>query len=292
MTDTGSQLPPVVDRLRPYAALARLHAPIGFLLLMWPCWWAVALAAPPFLHGAKLLIFFFIGAAVMRAAGCVYNDIADRDFDRRVARTRTRPIASGAIAVPHAVLFMIGLSLVGLVILLQLNRAAVILGVASLALVAVYPFMKRVTWWPQAWLGLTFNWGALVGWAAVTGGLAVPALILYGAGIAWTLGYDTIYAHQDKVDDALIGVKSSARRLGIHSRPYVYAFYALTVFGLAAAAIAAGKNWLTYPLLLVAAGHGLWMVKTVDFDDPDSCLARFKANNLFALLVFGAYLAG
>ena len=211
-------------RARPYCRLARLDRPIGTMLLLWPCFWGISLAAGSrSWPDLRLLALFAVGALVMRAAGCVINDIADRDFDARVARTAGRPLASGALTPLNAWLFLSALLAGGLVILLQLNRTAIILGLAALPLVGVYPFMKRITWWPQAWLGLTFNWGALMGWAAAGGGADWwPALALYGAGIVWTLGYDTIYAHQDKEDDALIGVKSSARRLGDATRPCVF----------------------------------------------------------------------
>jgi 4-hydroxybenzoate polyprenyltransferase len=278
------------DHVRAYARLARLHAPIGFLLLMWPCWWATALAWPGPVEGARLVVLFFVGALVMRAAGCVWNDLVDRDIDARVARTRTRPIASGRISVPRAVAFMAALALIGLAVLLQLNRTAIVVGLASLVLIFPYPFMKRITWWPQAWLGITFNWGALVGWAAATGTLAAPALALYAAGFAWTLGYDTIYAHQDKDDDALVGVKSSALWLGARTRPALWLFYALTIAGLAAAAALAGAAWPAYLGLALAALQVAWQVATLEADDPQSCLARFRSNNWFAALVFVGFL--
>jgi len=280
------------DTVAAYGRLARLEAPIGFLLLLWPCWWAVALAWPGPAAGARLMILFLIGAVAMRAAGCVWNDIVDRDLDSRVARTARRPIASGRIPVRHAVPFMAALALIGLAVLLQLDRAAVWTGLASLVLVFPYPFMKRLTWWPQAWLGLTFNWGALVGWAAATGGLAAPGLALYAAGIAWTLGYDTIYAHQDKEDDALIGVKSSALRLGARTRPALFLFYGLCVAGLAWAAALADKGWPAYLGLAAAAALLAWQAASVDLDDPASCLARFRANNWFGCILFAGFVLG
>ena len=194
----------IPDRLRPFAVLARWDRPIGTWLLLWPCWWAVALA--PGWPDLKLLALFAIGAVAMRGAGCVINDLADRDLDARVERTRHRPLASGRLTTGEALAFLALQLLVGLLVLLSFNRFTILLGLASLPLVIVYPLMKRVTWWPQAFLGVTFNWGALVGWSAVTGDLAAPALTLYVAGFLWTLGYDTIYAHQDKADDAVIGV--------------------------------------------------------------------------------------
>lgn len=206
--------------LRPYLRLARADRPIGVWLLMLPCWWSTALAAPPGgLPDWRLLLLFFVGSAVMRGAGCTLNDIADRDIDAQVARTRGRPLPSGAIGVKAAFAFLGLQALAGLLVLLSLNEFTVWLGIASLLPVAIYPFMKRITYWPQAVLGIAFNWGALVGWTAVRGDLGWPAVLLYVAGILWTLGYDTIYAHQDKEDDAVVGVKSTALRLGDRTRP-------------------------------------------------------------------------
>ncbi|MBL29039.1 MAG: 4-hydroxybenzoate octaprenyltransferase [Rhodospirillaceae bacterium] len=277
-------------RLRPYFQLARVEKPIGFLLLMWPCWWGVALAEPGFGESFRLLFLFAVGSFVMRAAGCAYNDIVDRDIDAQVARTRTRPLASGALTVRQAVLFMVGASLIGLLVLLQLGRPAIVVGLSSLILVAIYPFMKRVTYWPQAFLGLAFNWGPLVAWAASTGRIEMPALILYAAGIAWTLGYDTIYAHQDKEDDVLVGVKSSALKLGNKTRPWLIVFYLLAASGLCAAALAAGHAPMALLLLLPAFVYAGRLIWRVDLDDPASCLRAFKANNGFAFLVFAAFL--
>ena len=210
---------------RPYLRLARIDRPIGIWLLMFPCWWSTALATPGW-PDPWLLLLFAMGAAIMRGAGCTLNDLADRDFDARVARTAGRPIPSGVVSVRRAVVFMIALCLSGLLVLLQFNAFAVALGASSLLLVVVYPFAKRVTYWPQVVLGLTFNWGALLGWAAVRGDLGWPAVVLYAAGLLWTLGYDTIYAHQDKEDDILIGVKSTALKLGPATKPWLWAFYA------------------------------------------------------------------
>ena len=278
--------------LAAYARLARLQAPVGFLLLMWPGWWAVALAAAPPWETLRLLLLFAFGAAVMRAAGCVWNDIIDRDLDARVARTRDRPIASGRIAVRHALGFMAALGLAGLAVLVQMGPTAILVGVASLALIIPYPFMKRITWWPQAWLGITFNWGALVGWAAATGALGWPALALYAGGIAWTLGYDTIYAHQDKDDDALIGVKSSALRLGRHTKPALWLFYGATCAGLSGAAALAGAAWPAYLGIALGGAQLAWQVATLDCDDTPGCWLRFRSNSLFATLVFLGFLAG
>ncbi|MDP6588351.1 MAG: 4-hydroxybenzoate octaprenyltransferase [Alphaproteobacteria bacterium] len=272
-------------RLRPFAVLARLDKPIGTWLLLWPGLWSVALAAPA-LPDMRLLALFAAGALVMRSAGCVYNDIVDRDFDARVARTRSRPIASGAIGVKTAILFLAVLLALGLVILLHLNTFAVIIGAASLALVFTYPFMKRITYWPQAFLGLTFNWGALLGWAAVEGGLAWPAGLLYAGGIAWTLGYDTIYAHQDKEDDALIGVKSTALALGEKTKPWIHAFYLLAVAGFAAAGALADIAWPFYAGLGAASLLFMWQAATLKIDDARDCLAKFKLNFWVGAVLF------
>jgi 4-hydroxybenzoate polyprenyltransferase len=275
--------------LRPYCRLARLDRPIGTWLLLWPCCWGIALAGG---LEIRLIALFAAGALIMRAAGCTINDITDRDFDAQVARTANRPLASGALSPLNAWLFLAALLALGLIILLQLNRMAIFLGLAALPLVGLYPFMKRITWWPQAWLGLTFNWGALMGWAAVSGTLAWPAIALYGAGIVWTLGYDTIYAHQDKEDDALIGVKSSARRLGAASRPWLFAFYGASLAMLALAGALAGLAWPYYGGLAVAGAQLAWQAATVDIDNAADCLAKFKSNSLFGALIFTAIVAG
>ncbi len=278
---------------RPYLRLARIDRPIGTWLLLFPCWWSVSLAAaagyrPPDL---RLIGLFALGALVMRGAGCTYNDIVDRDIDAKVARTAERPIPSGQVSLPQAIAYLVALLALGLAILLRFNEAAVWLGLASIALVLVYPFMKRVTYWPQAWLGLAFNWGALLGWAAATGGLAAPALWLYGAGIAWTLGYDTIYAHQDKEDDALVGVKSSALKLGARTRPWLIVFYGLAVAGFAAAGGTAGLGWPFYLGVAGVAVQFAWQVASLDIDDPAGCLLRFKSNRYAGWLLLTGILA-
>ena len=272
-------------RLRPFAVLVRLDKPIGTWLLLWPGLWSVALAAPA-LPDVRLLTLFAAGALVMRSAGCVYNDIVDRDFDAKVARTASRPISSGAISVKAAIAFLILLLALGLVILLHLNNFAIILGAASLALVFTYPFMKRITYWPQAFLGLTFNWGALLGWAAVEGGLAWPAGLLYAGGIAWTLGYDTIYAHQDKEDDALIGVKSTALALGDKTKPWLWVFYLFAVAGFAAAGALADIAWPFYAGLGAAALLFVWQAVTLKINAPGDCLAKFKLNFWVGAVLF------
>ncbi len=278
---------------RPYFRLARLDRPIGAWLLLFPCWWSLALAARPGnWPDPWLMILFGIGALVMRGAGCTINDIVDRDIDAKVARTATRPLVSGQLSPTRAYGFL-GLQLaVGLVILLQLSATAIWLGVASLILVAIYPFMKRITWWPQAFLGLTFNWGALMGWAAVRDEVAWPAILLYAAGFFWTLSYDTIYAHQDKEDDTLIGVKSTALRLGKGTRSWLLGFDAAMLALLVAVGAGTGLAWVYYLAVLAVAAHLKWQEANVNLDDPKDCLAKFRSNRtigwiLLAGLVFG-----
>jgi len=278
--------------LKPWLKLARVDRPIGVWLLMWPCWWSTALAADGAWPDPRLLLLFLIGAFVMRAAGCVINDIMDREVDAQVARTRSRPLASGAISLTGALVFLALLLLAGLAVLLQLDRAAIIVGAASLGLVALYPFMKRITYWPQLFLGLAFNWGALVGWAAVRGGLDLPALVLYAGAIGWTIGYDTIYAHQDKTDDLAVGVKSTALYFGERTKLWVSGFYALFLVGLAAAGALADLAWPFYVLVAAAAGHFTWQIRTADLDDPRSCLKRFVSNKELGLIVFAAIVLG
>ncbi len=276
----------------PYLRLARLDRPIGTWLLLFPCWWSLALARPGLRDLCWLGVLFAFGAIVMRGAGCTINDIIDRDLDAQVERTRNRPLPSGEIGVPQALAFMTVLLLIGLLVLLQLKPFAIGLGVASLALVFFYPLMKRITWWPQAFLGLTFNWGALLGWAAVTGGLAAPALWLYAAGITWTLGYDTIYAHQDKEDDARIGVKSTALRLGDRSRPWIAGFYTVAILGLGMAQFTAGLNPLFLVGLAAAALQLAWQLRHWAPDAPADCLLRFRSNRWFGWLVLAGIVLG
>ncbi len=277
--------------MRPYLRLARIDRPIGTWLLVLPCWWSVALAMPSW-PDARMLALFAIGALVMRGAGCTVNDIVDRDFDGRVARTATRPIPSGAVSVAQAFAFL-GLQLLaGLVVLLQFNGFAIALGAGALPLIAVYPFMKRITHWPQLVLGLVFNWGALLGWAAVRGDLAAPALALYGAGVFWTLGYDTIYAHQDKEDDSLIGLKSTALKLGDATRPWLFAFYGATLALMALAGYLAALAWPFFAVLGVGAAHLIWQAAAVDTANPQDCLAKFKANRNFGLIILAGVVAG
>jgi 4-hydroxybenzoate polyprenyltransferase len=282
---------------RPFLRLSRLDRPIGAWLLLLPCWWslgiaAVRAAAPVDLRDAVL---FFIGAFAMRGAGCTWNDIVDRDLDARVERTRSRPIPSGQVSVRRAAMFLVLQALIGLAVLLQFNWYTVAVGLASLAVVAIYPFMKRITYWPQIVLGLAFSWGALMGWPAVFARLEAPALLLYAGSISWVIGYDTIYAHQDREDDALIGIKSTALLFGARTRPLLAMFYAVAVALIATAGWSAGAG-VVFALGLVAfAGHLAWQVGRLDIDDPGLCLVLFKSNRdagliLFAALIFDAAL--
>jgi 4-hydroxybenzoate polyprenyltransferase len=283
-------------RLKPWLRLARLDRPIGTWLLFWPCVFGLLLGAAAderrFLewHDLYYVLLFGIGALVMRGAGCTFNDIVDRDIDAAVARTRGRPIPSGAVTTKGAALFLVAQCLVGLAILLQFNWFAVALGAASLLLVAAYPFMKRITWWPQAWLGLTFNWGALLGFAAQTGRLDVGDAMLYAGLIFWTLGYDTIYAHQDKADDELIGVKSTARLFGADSRKWILRFYAIAFALILAAGFTEHTGWAFAFVMLAAGAHLLWQVKRLDINNADNCLAIFRANRETGALIALAFL--
>jgi len=285
---------PVV--LRPYLRLARLDRPIGTWLLLLPCWWSIALAnegnAMAGTSVIALFALFAVGSVVMRGAGCTLNDIVDRDFDGRVARTATRPIPSGDVSVRQAALFLCLQLAAGLMVLSQLNAVTFWMAVASLGLVAIYPFAKRYTYWPQLVLGFTFNWGALLGWTAVRGQLDAPAVALYAAGILWTLGYDTIYAHQDKEDDALIGVKSTALRLGDATRPWLFGFYAGATVLIAMAGYLAELSLAFYAGLLLCALHLAWQAWRVDIHAPADCLATFKSNRDFGLLLTAAIIVG
>ena len=276
---------------QPYARLARLDRPIGTWLLLFPAWWGIALAAQRWPDPA-LLALFALGAIVMRGAGCTLNDIADRDYDAQVARTRLRPLPSGAVTVRGAVIFMLLQLAVGAAVLLSLNRAAILLGLAVLGLIGTYPFMKRITYWPQVFLGLNFNWGALIGWAAVTGAIASPPLLLYLGGVFWTIGYDTIYAHQDKEDDIRIGVKSSAIALGSRTRPWLFAFYGAALLLWAASGHAAGLGVLFWAGLALAALQLAWQAARVDIDEPGDCLAKFRSNRVVGWLMLAAIVAG
>ena len=279
---------------RPYARLARFDRPIGGWLLLFPCWWALALAERA--NGAAypslwFVALFAVGAFVMRGAGCTYNDIVDRDIDAGVARTRDRPIPSGQVTTKAAAAFMVGLCLIGLAVLLQFNWYTVVLGASSLLLVAIYPFMKRVTNWPQIVLGLTFKWGALVGWTAVRGVLEWPAILLYVGCVAWTIGYDTLYAHQDKEDDLSLGLGSTALRFGEQTKAWVSGFYGFALVMWAVAAYLAGIGPVGMVALAAAGVHLAWQVVTLDIADPQNCLVRFRSNRDLGWLVFAGFVA-
>jgi 4-hydroxybenzoate polyprenyltransferase len=279
-------LPP---RLRPFASLMRLDRPIGSWLLYWPCAWSVALAGV----GARwdLFLWLGLGAFAMRSAGCVYNDIVDRDLDVRVERTRLRPLASGRVTLESAWLLVAALCLLGLVTLLRLNVTAAIVSLVSIAPVAAYPFMKRITWWPQAWLGIVFSWGALVGWPAVTGSLALTTFLLWFGSIAWVVGYDTLYAIQDIEDDALVGVKSSARRLGDKAPLGVGAFYAIALLLWGTAIWTVRSDWVALLALLPAALHLANQALRAEARDGELALKLFRSNRVCGLLVFLGMLA-
>ncbi|ANU08348.1 4-hydroxybenzoate octaprenyltransferase [Paraurantiacibacter namhicola] len=270
-------------RLRDYALLARFDRPIGWWLLFWPCAWGMWLAG----RGVQwqLLGWFLLGAIAMRSAGCVYNDIVDRKLDASVARTASRPLASGRVSVKAAWVWLVSLCIVGLVVLLQLRWQAQLVALGSLALVAAYPFMKRITWWPQAWLGLVFTWGALVGWVAIRGDHLDVMAALYAGAFFWCMGYDTIYAVQDIEDDALVGIKSSARRLGQNVRGGVAGFYAAAIACWALSFWLLREDWLALLALLPAALHLLWQTSTLDGTDGANALHRFRSNRWTGALV-------
>src|SRR6202035_2847595 len=266
---------------RPYLRLARLDRPIGSWLLLMPCWWSVALAAgrAQDLRSLPLdIALFFIGAFAMRGAGCTWNDITDRDLDARVERTRSRPIPAGQVSVTQALVFLFAQALIGLAVLLQFNRFAVWTGIASLLIVAIYPFMKRITWWPQIVLGLAFSWGALMGFAVTLGRIDATALLLYLGSIAWVIGYGTIYAHQDADDDALIGIKSTALLFGARTQSALIAFYGLAVVLIGVALMLAGARWLAWIGLAAFAAHLAWQIRRLQISDPALCLRVFKSN--------------
>jgi 4-hydroxybenzoate polyprenyltransferase len=278
---------------RPYLRLARLDRPIGSWLLLMPCWWSAALAAAISHNIGRLplvVALFFVGAFAMRGAGCTWNDITDRDLDAKVERTRSRPIPAGQVSVPQALAFLVAQALIGLVVLLQFNRFAVATGIASLAIVAVYPFMKRITWWPQVVLGLAFSWGAPMGFAVMLGRIDATALLLYGGSIAWVIGYDTIYAHQDAEDDALIGVKSTARLFGARTHQALMVFYALAVVLIGVAMGLAGAGLAAWIGLAAFAAHLVWQIARLKIGDPALCLRIFKSNRDAGLLLFAGLL--
>jgi 4-hydroxybenzoate polyprenyltransferase len=288
----------LVDRfapaaIAPYLRLGRVDRPIGFFLLALPCFWSVALAGrslgEPY-PDPWLLFLFAVGAIVMRAAGCTYNDLIDRDIDAKVARTRSRPLPSGQVTPRAATIFMLALCLIGLVVLLSFNGTTIWLGLGVIPIVALYPFVKRVSHWPQAVLGLAFNWGALLGWTAVLGRLDWPAVVLYAGAILWTIGYDTIYAHQDREDDDLIGLKSTALRFGRATKPWLGLLYGSAWLAIAAAGIMAHAGTAFLLGMAAAAAQLAWQVATLDIDDPANCLKRFRSNRDFGVIVFGAIL--
>ena len=280
-----------------YLQLMRADRPIGTWLLLWPCLWSILLASHYYgdvdlVPNLELLILFSVGAFVMRGAGCVVNDLWDMEADAKVERTKSRPLPSGRVSVLGALIFLAILGLIGLFILLQLNHFTQIVGAASLVLVVIYPLMKRITYWPQLILGFTFNWGALLGWAAVSETIELPALLLYAGGIFWTLGYDTIYAHQDKEDDEAIGVKSTALRFGNQSRIWIGGFYTLTAILFLCAGWKADLGPIFYLAMIIAISHLAYQVKTLNIDDREACLKLFKSNHHFGVLVFLSILAG
>ena len=277
---------------RPYLRLARLDRPIGSWLLLMPCWWSAGLAG---MHSGHVpspwhIVLFFIGAFAMRGAGCTWNDLVDRNLDGLVERTRSRPIPSGQVTIAQATVFMLSQALVGLLVLIQFNRFTVLTGLASLLVVVIYPFMKRITYWPQIFLGLAFSWGALMGWPAAFGRLDWPALVLYAGSICWVIGYDTIYAHQDREDDLLIGIKSTALLFGERTPSMLAGFYACAVVLIAAAGFMADGGMIFAAGLIVFGAHLAWQVTRLDIDDPAHCLMLFKSNRDAGLILFGAML--
>ena len=274
---------------RPYLRLARLDRTIGSWLLLLPCWWSAAIASGLTRDVGRLpitLALFLVGAFAMRGAGCTWNDITDRDLDARVERTRSRPIPAGQVTVGQALAFLIAQALIGLLVLLQFNLFAVTAGIASLAVVAVYPFMKRITWWPQVVLGLAFSWGALMGFAVLQGRIGLPGLVLYAGSIAWVIGYDTIYAHQDAEDDALIGVKSTARLFGAKTHRALIVFYGLAVILIGAAMRLSGVGLAGWIGVTAFAVHLGWQIARLDIADPALCLRLFWSNRDAGLLLF------
>jgi 4-hydroxybenzoate polyprenyltransferase len=277
---------------RPYLRLARLDRPIGSWLLLMPCWWSVGLAGmqtnvlPSLWH----IALFFIGAFAMRGAGCTWNDLVDRDLDTKVERTRSRPIPSKQVTVAQATVFMLAQALIGLLVLIQFNRFTVMTGLASLSVIVVYPFMKRITYWPQIVLGLAFSWGALMGWPAAFGRLDGAAFVLYAGSICWVIGYDTIYAHQDREDDLLIGIKSTALLFGERTAPMLASFYAGAVVLIGAAGLMAGGQLIFLLGLAAFAAHLAWQVVRLDINDSAHCLKQFKSNRDAGLILFGAML--
>ena len=286
----------------PYAQLARWDRPIGWVLLLWPCWWSTALAASAYatanesvwtlLPSPVTLVLFLLGAIAMRGAGCTYNDIVDRDIDAQVERTRSRPLPAGKVTLKQAWIFLVAQALVGLAVLLTFNSFAILLGIASLVIVAAYPFAKRITWWPQFVLGLAFSWGALMGWAAEFASVDVPSLLLYAGSILWVIGYDTLYAHQDKEDDALVGVKSTARLFGDKTIYWLIGLYSAALVLFAWAFALAEVPMPALAGLIAAAAHMSRQIRTLDIDNPDQCLKLFKSNGTVGWLIFLGLIGG
>ena len=283
------KLLPVV--LHPYSRLARLDRPIGTWLLLLPCLFSTVLASDD-IPDSKILLLFICGAIIMRGAGCTLNDIIDRDFDKNVDRTATRPIPSGSITVQAAIVFLFIQLFAGLIILVQFDFFAILIGCLSLPIIIAYPFAKRVTNWPQLCLGIVFNWGAILGWAVVTGEVGMPAIFLYVGGIAWTLGYDTIYAHQDREDDVLIGVKSTALNLITKTKAWIFSFFVLTIILFGLAGWTSDLSWPFYFGLTLAFLHSAWQVVTLDVNHSKNCLTRFKSNRDFGLLLLASIICG
>ncbi len=280
--------------LQPYLRLARADRPIGTWLLLFPCLWSLLLAqiaSGQTIPNIYLILLFAIGAFVMRGSGCAYNDYVDRDFDAKVERTQSRPIPSGQVTPNAALAFAIFLALIGLLVLLQFNTFTIGLAAASLVLIAIYPFMKRFTYWPQLVLGLVFNWGALVGWASITATIDLAPVLLYIGAVNWTLGYDTIYAHQDKDDDVTVGLKSTAILLGDKTKPWLAVFYAAALAFWLATAILCGAILFTFLALSLIAVQFTWQIITLETDDPNNCLKRFKSNRDVGALFFVGLLA-
>lgn len=279
---------------RPYLRLSRFDRPIGWWLLLMPCWWSAALAAG-IAHDVRglplVIVLFFIGAVVMRGAGCTWNDITDRKLDAQVERTRSRPIPAGQVTVRQAAAFLVLQALIGLAVLLQFNGFAILTGIGSLVVVAIYPFMKRVTYWPQVFLGLAFSWGALMGFAVILARIDATALFLYAGSIAWVIAYDTIYAHQDTEDDVLIGIKSTALLFGERTQLALTIFYSIAVVLIGVALWRGGSQWFAWIGLAVFAAHLVWQVRTIRIDDSALCLRLFKSNRNAGLLLFAGLLA-
>jgi len=279
---------------RPYLRLSRFDRPIGWWLLLLPCWWSAALAAG-IAHDLRALpltiILFLIGAMVMRGAGCTWNDITDRDLDAQVERTRSRPIPSGQVTVKQAAAFLVAQALVGLAVLLQFNLFAILTGIGSLAIVAIYPFMKRITYWPQVVLGLAFSWGALMGFAVILARIDATALVLYAGSIAWVIGYDTIYAHQDTEDDVLIGIKSTALLFGARTQTALTILYGIAVTLIGIALWLGGSQWPAWLGLAAFAAHLIWQIRIIRIDDSALCLRLFKSNRNAGLLLFAGLVA-